>query len=145
MGKILGPDPKRQYLGLQVKNFLDSYDGYAPDTREITYSVGKSHQRWIEDEIKANTNIKGKYYLWVGFRCVWWSDNVKQQFRQVRKSRPKPMWSTMLYSYDNDTSTLHFEWALPDEATGKDRVNNTEGYPFENVKFISDFLKGELV
>lgn len=122
-----------------------------PETQEVgeTLEMMASGvwEKIFNEAITGNKDIKGKYYIWIHQVK---DPNCPQMLflrTQTRRTRPTPYQAEdhYLFSYDNDSQKLEFEWCIPKKEVTNYVLARPNQFHSDYVNILRQYQKGVLV
>lgn len=136
---------KKETLGQQWLSVQEKYAGQKTQTvRETTDEMGKEYMDSLWSLVEMHSHIQGLYYIQEIIQPDPFLEGVIKVKHIARRSRPNPEWGIALYSVNNKTCELTYEWGLPNEAEAMIMMSNPEGWDRKVVQDIKDFHQGNL-
>jgi hypothetical protein len=138
--------PIKKTLGEQIaKVHADNGGRFTQTIRDTTSEMGKEYLRSLWKLVEDHQSYKEPYYIMEIIQPEQFLEGVIKMKHIARKTRPLPEWGVALYSVDNQTGTLKYEWGLPTIGEAEIVMSNPEGWDSKMVKDIRDFVLGNLV
>ena len=115
---------------------------------DMQKEMQKSTLKNIEEIVETHQDYADEYYIVVMLQKDRVIPNLIRQKFIVRKTRPAPDYDTTLYKVDNRSSSITFEWTIPDEARCEElffRQASLSGEEEQSFSFVKKFADGSLV
>jgi hypothetical protein len=139
-------EAKKKTFGQQVvENHARNGGRFTQTIRETTSEMAKEYLRSLWKIVEDHQNYKEPYYIMEIIQPDQYLEGVIKMKHIARKTRPLPEWGVALYSVDNQTGILKYEWGLPTVGEAEIVMSNPEGWDAKMVKDIRDFAMGNLI
>jgi len=136
----------KKTLGQQVMDVHAANGGrFSQTIGETTSEMAKEYLKSLWKIVEDHQHIKEPYYIMEIIQPDQYLEGVIKLKHIARRSRPLPEWGVALFSVDNHTGALKYEWGLPTIGEAEIVMSAPEGWDPKMVKDIRDFVLGNLV
>lgn len=137
---------KKKTVGKQVREkIIKNIDDKGPECREVTLEWGKQFNHFLEKIIEEHQNYAPRYFIVLYAHKEIYSQNIVRCKYIIRKTKPRPEWKQLVYSYSNITNRVKYHWALPQsEKIALAMLAFPETVDKQLLEWIKAYLNGTL-